>query len=150
MKKNLKPSTFVLILTSIQVLMILFLIVNMFLSILYMPHWLGAILIILLGYFLIKMPVSIFVDADTITVNQLVGNVKFDRRMCIVRRLKDTETKSIVRVFGSGGMGGYTGYFANAALGSFKMYAVSTKNLCLITDPQQKKYVINLPVGIEI
>ncbi len=150
MKKYFKPSTLVLILTSIQVLMILFLIFNFFWAGLYLPKIISIVLIFLLGYFLIKMPISVSVDADLIAVNQLIGKVTFDRNICRVRRLNDKEMKRTFRVFGTGGMGGYQGYFNNAALGSFKMYAVSTKNLCLITDVQQKKYVINLPEGIEI
>lgn len=150
MKKYFKPSTIVIILTTIQVLMILFLIFNFFLAILYLPKIISIVLILLLGYFLIKMPISVIVDANSITVNQLIGKVTFDRNSCIVRRLNDKEMKRTFRVFGTGGMGGYLGYFNNAALGSFKMYAVSTNNLCLITDLQQRKYVINMPEGIEI
>ena len=141
---NLKPSTFVTVLTAIQALMILFLIFNLFFAFLFVPQCLSAVLIIVLGFFLLQMPLGVTITPEGITVSQLLSNVSFDRKSCTMRKLKDTEMKNTIRLFGTGGMGGYTGHFRNPAIGNFKMYAVSKKNLWLIIDAQNKKHVINL------
>lgn len=100
---------------------------------------------LVMGWFIVKMPIYTYVDEDVIRVQQLFGNTSFRRSQVTLRRLTDRDLTGMLRSFGSGGLGGYIGFFQNAQLGRFYMLAVSRSNLALVTTLEGKLFVIHFP-----
>ena len=107
--------------------------------------WVAMAVTLLMGWFIIKMPLYTYVDEDMIRVQQLVGNTTFRRSQVTLRRLTSRDLDGMIRSFGSGGVGGYIGFFQNAQLGRFYMLAVSRNNLALVTTVDGKQFVIHFP-----
>lgn len=107
--------------------------------------WVAMVVTLFMGWFIIKMPLYTYVDEDVIRVQQLVGNTTFRRSQVTLRRLTSRDLDGMIRSFGSGGVGGYIGFFQNAQLGRFYMLAVSRNNLALVSTVEGKQYVIHFP-----
>ncbi len=107
--------------------------------------WIAMVVTLFIGWFIIKMPLYTYVDEDMIRVQQLVGNTTFRRSQVTLRRLNSRDLDGTIRTLGSGGVGGYIGFFQNAALGRFYMLAVSRNNLALVSTVEGKQYVIHFP-----
>ncbi|MCX6308246.1 MAG: hypothetical protein NTY32_05220 [Bacteroidia bacterium] len=107
--------------------------------------WIAMAVTLFMGWFIIKMPLYTYVDEDVIRVQQLVGSTTFRRSQVTLRRLNNHDLDGMIRNFGSGGVGGYIGFFQNARLGRFYMLAVSRSNLALITTVEGKQFVIHFP-----
>lgn len=107
--------------------------------------WVAAVVTMVMAWFFVKMPIYTYVDEDVIRVQQLFGSTIFRRSQVTIRRLTDRDLTGMMRSFGSGGMGGYIGFFQNPQLGRFYMLAVSHNNLALITTLEGKLFVIHFP-----
>lgn len=96
-------------------------------------------------YFAIKIPLYTYVDEKNIIVKQLVGKKIFCREEIKITYLETKIINDAIRMFGSGGFGGYIGWFRNTSLGKFYMLSVNTKEIALIETKDGRKYVLNLP-----
>lgn len=96
-------------------------------------------------YFAIKIPLYTYVDEKNIIVKQLVGKKIFCREEIKITYLETKIINDAIRMFGSGGFGGYIGWFRNTSLGKFYMLSVNTKEIVLIETKDGRKYVLNLP-----
>lgn len=59
-----------------------------------------------------------------------------------IKLIKSDNISNSIRLFGSGGLFGYIGYFKNNVLGYYVMYATSTEQLICI-ETYKRKYVVN-------
>lgn len=145
MKYFIKPDLIVIILTCVQLVTVSYLVYLLFtinVPWLKVTFFLSSIL--LLAFFL-KMPLNTIITKDSITVNQIIGKIEFKKSECKIKKIDALTIKGSIRLFASGGMGGYIGIFKNDKLGKYTMYAITTKNLYLITTETGKQYVINMP-----
>ena len=104
-----------------------------------LPLW-----ILLMAGVTLRTPRYFCIEKDLIIVKLFLGS-KVLEDIRSIRPLNDIKLKGGVRVFGNGGLMGYTGYFHSKELGSFQMLAVSKKDLALVTLNNGKQYVINYP-----
>ena len=107
--------------------------------------WIATLFTAVFLWFFSKVPLYTYVDEDIIRVRQLLSEKNFRRSQTSVRRLTDRDMEGTIRTMGSGGLGGYIGYFNNPRLGTFYMIAVSKSNLALLTTEEGKQYVIHFP-----
>ena len=104
-----------------------------------LPLW----LLLMVGVTL-RTPRYFCIEKDRIVVKLFLGS-KVLEDIRSIRSINDFTVKGGVRVFGNGGLMGYTGYFRKRELGYFQMLAVSKKELALVTLNNGKQYVINYP-----
>jgi len=144
MRYYFKPDTFVVVVSLICVVLVGYVWVvagpvDTF------SFWLAVVLSLVFVYYIVKTPLYTYVDEDVIRVQQLVGDMTFRRSEVSVRRLTPREMDAMVRTSGSGGFGGYIGFFQNQHLGRFYMLALSRKDLALVTTEDGKFFVIHFP-----
>lgn len=144
MRYYYKPDGFVLVISAMSLVLLGYLWSTAG-SLESISFWLAVVLTGVIGWFIAKMPIYTYVDEDVIRVQQLFGQTSFRRSQVTVRRLTDRDLSGMLRNFGSGGVGGYIGFFQNPQLGRFYMLAVSRSNLALITTMEGKLYVIHFP-----
>lgn len=101
-----------------------------------------------LVYALAVMPLWLKVDNESIRVQQLIGHKKFNKKDIEIYSIEKSDIGGSIRVFGSGGYGGYTGWFRNKKLGKYFMLVVNTKELALIKTKKGKQLVINYPESL--
>lgn len=94
--------------------------------------------------FALRTPRYFYIEKDRIVVKLFIGS-KVLEDIQSVRPILKGELKGTARSIGNGGLMGYTGYFKNAYIGSFQMYAVNKNELALVTLRNGKQYVINYP-----
>ena len=104
-----------------------------------LPLW----LLLMLGVTL-RTPRYFCIEEDRIVVKLFLGS-KVLEGIRSIRPIDDFAVKGGIRIFGNGGLMGYTGYFRKRELGNFQMLAVSKKDLALVTLANGKQYVINYP-----
>lgn len=144
MKYFFKPDALVIIIS-------LIVIITMGMAISIIPwNSIGSIIlyILLVGslvYGLAVMPIWVKVTDSSIRVQQLIGFKEFEKKDIEVVSLKKSDLSGSIRVFGSGGYGGYTGWFRNKQLGKYFMLVVNTKDIALIKTKKGKQIVINYP-----
>lgn len=144
MRYYYKPDGFVLVISAMSLVLLGYLWSSAG-SLTSISLWVAVVVSLIMGWFFIKMPLYTYVDEDVIRVQQLFGSTTFRRSQVTLRRLTDRDLTGLIRAFGSGGMGGYIGYFQNAQLGRFYMLAVSRSNLALVTTEEGKQFVIHFP-----
>lgn len=144
MKYFFKPDFFVLLI-SILVMAA----VGMLISII---HWNSiasffflAFMIGIIIYGLAVVPLWTEVNEKYIKVKQVVGCKKFAKDKVKLSPITKDDLKGAIRVFGSGGYGGYTGWFRNKTLGKFFMLILNKKELALIETEKGRRFVINYP-----
>jgi len=144
MRFYFKPDVYVLLISAMGVLLVsyLWLSVGPVISI---SFWIAVIVTMFMAWFLFKTPLYTYVDEDVIRVQQLIGNTTFRRSQVTLKRLSDHDMDGLIRTFGSGGLGGYIGFFQNARLGRFYMLALSRKDLVLVSTLEGKQFVIHFP-----
>ena len=103
-----------------------------------------ALVVVLLLYFIFKVPLWVRVEEESIQVKQLIGSIKITNIETITKFNKK-EFNETIRTFGNGGLGGYVGYFSSPGIGKFYMAAVNKNELAKITTKEGKIYVINYP-----
>jgi hypothetical protein len=144
MRYYYKPDAFVLVITAMSLLLLAYL-WNSVGPVSDLTFWLALLVTAFMAWFFVKMPLYTYVDEDVIRVQQLIGSTTFRRSRVSIRRLTDRDLTGMIRSFGSGGMGGYIGYFQTPQLGRFYMLAVSKSNLALVSTEEGKQYVIHFP-----
>lgn len=144
MRYYYKPDGFVLVI-SVMSLVLLGYLWSSAGSLSSISFWVAMLVTVVIGWFIVKIPIYTYVDEDVIRVQQLFGNMTFRRSQVTLRRLTDRDLTGMLRSFGSGGVGGYIGFFQNAQLGRFYMLAVSRSNLALVTTLEGKLFVIHFP-----
>ena len=144
MRYYYKPDGFVLVISAMSLVLLGYLWSSAG-SLTSISFWIAMLVTLVMGWFIVKMPIYTYVDEDVIRVQQLFGNTSFRRSQVTLRRLTDRDLTGMLRSFGSGGLGGYIGFFQNAQLGRFYMLAVSRNNLALVTTLEGKLFVIHFP-----
>lgn len=104
-----------------------------------------ALMIGILAYGLAIMPIWVEVDDKKIKVQQLIGFRIFRKDKVKIHQVKKEDLKGSIRVFGSSGYGGHTGWFRNKKLGKYFMLILNKKELALIETEKGRKIVINYP-----
>lgn len=144
MKYFFKPDWFIIISTLLVVCG-----VAMLISILHWDTILSLFFLIMmvgiLVYGLAVIPIWTEVNDNLVKVQQVVGVRKFKRATSKITPIDREDLEGAFRIFGSGGYGGYTGWFRNHKLGKFFMLIINKKELALVETEKGKKYVINYP-----
>lgn len=98
---------------------------------------------------LIRMPIGVSVEPDSIKVQRLIGSTKLTN-ITSVTPIEKKDLSGAIRTFGNGGLFGYTGYYSSPQIGKFQMIAINMKpeQLALVVLDNGKKYVINYPQNI--
>jgi hypothetical protein len=92
----------------------------------------SSIILILIGVFL-YMPVKVQVQEDSISIKRVMGEHKIVfNDINTIEPISKSDIANAIRLFGSGGLFGYYGYFRNAKIGKFVMYATNTDSLIKI------------------
>ena len=104
-----------------------------------LPIW----LLLMVGVIL-RTPRYFRIEHDRIVVQLFLGSKSLEgiRSICPIDSFA---LKGGVRLFGNGGLMGYTGYYRKRGLGNFQMLAVNRRELALVTLDNGKRYVINYP-----
>ena len=148
MKYYFKPDALVIIISLIVIVTM-----AMTISIIPWTSFGSIILYILIVGFLIYglavMPIWVKIDDKKIRVQQLIGSKDFEKKDIEIVSLTKSDLSGSIRVFGSGGYGGYTGWFRNKILGKYFMLVVNTKEIALIKTKKGKQIVINFPKSLE-
>jgi hypothetical protein len=138
-----KWSTTVIITTVIVTLVLLS---SLFVSLQYrtVPALIACFVIFIALFFVIYLlPVYMSYDAEGIKIQRLISRVILPvQDILLLKKVDDNMVSWSIRLFGSGGVGGYLGIFSNKKLGTYTMYATQKKHLILIkTD--RKKYIFS-------
>ena len=104
-----------------------------------LPLW----LLMMVGVIL-RTPRYFCIEKERIIVKLFLGS-KVLQGIRSIRPIDSFALKGGIRLFGNGGLMGYTGYFRKCELGNFQMLAVSKRELALVTLDNGKQYVINYP-----
>ena len=104
-----------------------------------LPIW----LLLMVGVIL-RTPRYFLIEHDRIVVQFFLGSKALEGIRSI-RPIDSFALKGGVRLFGNGGLMGYTGYYRKRGLGNFQMLAVNRRELALVTLNNGKQYVINYP-----
>lgn len=144
MRYYYKPDGFVLVISLMGLVMLVYLWSTTG-NLTSVSFWIAVVVTLFMAWFFVKMPLYTYVDEDVIRVQQVLGSTSFRRSQVTIRRLTDRDMMGNIRSFGSGGFGGYIGFFQNPQLGRFYMLAVSRSNLALITTEEGKLFVIHFP-----
>lgn len=99
----------------------------------------------ILAYSLAIMPLWLVVNDKSIVIQQLIGYKKFKKKDINIQPIDSSDLKGSIRVFGSSGYGGYTGWFRNKVIGKYFMLILNKKELALVQTKSGKKYIINYP-----
>lgn len=100
---------------------------------------LALTLIITIGF----VPTQLNADIEQVTLKKVFGNIEIPLHdIREVRRLSKSDLNKSIRIFGSGGMLGYFGFFYSKKIGLYTMYATEEDNMILIrTD--RKSYIFS-------
>lgn len=94
-------------------------------------------------FILAFIPHQTEITSKRITIRHLGWKtIIFTNEIISVRAILSDEITKSIRVFGSGGLGGYLGYFKNPHIGKYILWATEKHNLILI-ETQNQKYVIS-------
>lgn len=103
-----------------------------------------AIIIIasLFFVFMLSAPLSITLNDSQIVLKKVLGKITINYSQISSVRSYIPESGDI-RVFGSGGFGGYVGVFSNREIGRYFSYVGDTKQAFLIRTKSGKNYVFS-------
>ena len=143
MKRYLKPDVFSVVITLIS----LGLLVYMFLrpESVFIYSVLRSIIIMIVVYFFVQMPLYVVETEEKITIRKVMGQKEFRKGECVITKLSNDDMLGSVRLFGSGGLFGYIGWFRNDKLGKFYMLSLSRRQLLKIVEPSGKVFVVGCP-----
>lgn len=106
--------------------------------------WLVAVVFIGIGVVCASMaPVKVRITSNGITLFKIIGSKRFPYSAIQDISLIDLGAGVNVRLFGSGGFFGYTGWFYNKRIGRYMAYIGSMPRTVLITLDNDKKYIIS-------
>jgi hypothetical protein len=101
------------------------------------------ILLIILLFTFLYSPQGYSVDIDHVVVHRRINNYFIPRKNLIeIREVSKEEMGLPIRLFGNGGVFGYTGIFRNRSLGSMEWFASQQKNYVLLTNDRKKKIIL--------
>lgn len=98
------------------------------------------ILFICIAFFL-QIPFNIKIEENKLKLNKIIGKLEIN--------INDIDEANIllgdmgIRLFGSGGLFGFTGYFKNKKLGKYIAYVMDTNNKFYIKLKSGKTYVFS-------
>ena len=88
-------------------------------------------------------PLAIRIGDEAIQIRRPVGCTAIPVGQIVsVQRVDFSEIRHAIRLFGSGGIFGYVGWFYNSRYGRFLMYATETDNLVLIRTAD-RSYIVS-------
>ncbi|HJD93022.1 PH domain-containing protein [Bacteroides coprosuis] len=140
----IRPSKAVIIFTLLGIGIIVTLISNFGPSIILNILTIGGLSIFL--YFLLVMPYSITINDEFIRVNRLLYPIKFNRKKIKISSFTYNNVRESARLWASGGIFGYTGWYSTSGVGKYYLSALNLKDIALIEKDNGKKYVINIPI----
>jgi hypothetical protein len=99
----------------------------------------GTLLLVVMGVVYLFRPVMYLVDEEGIHVYRAAGVYTMSKESIIrVHRADDYNAFRTIRLFGSGGLFGYTGLFYNSKYGQIRVMASQLKNFIIVyTDRRQ-------------
>lgn len=102
---------------------------------------LAAVLI----YISLTIPRKVVVSNTHIVVKRPVMPVTIElSRVILCRRLLKSDMERVIRLWGSGGMGGIWGWFNHPRIGKFRMFTGDMKNLYEFVLDNGKRFVISI------
>ncbi len=144
MKYYFKPDWFIILVSMLAICGVFMLISiikwDSILSFLFLGLMVG-----ILVYSFAVVPLWTEVNQDYIKVKKVVGSKKFLKEKVTLTPITRDDLKGAIRVFGSGGYGGYTGWFRTKNLGKFFMLILNKDELVMIETDRGRKFVINYP-----
>lgn len=94
-------------------------------------------------FVLYSTPTSLSWDKNGITINKCLGSTRIHTSEIVcVEDIPKSDIQNSIRQLGSGGLGGFTGYFYTKKHGRVIMYVTKKDNLILVTT-KSKKYIFN-------
>lgn len=95
-------------------------------------------------YVFLSIPLCLSITPTDLTIKKIGGT----KRMPIddiksISLVRSGMLNNSTRIFGSGGLFGYLGYFRSPSLGKYEVFATEWKNLILIETTSEKKIVIS-------
>ncbi len=98
-------------------------------------------LLLLTLLFLVNAPLSITLSEKTFTLKKLVGSLSIDYDQ--ISAIMPYKFGCDIRLFGSGGFGGYIGLFSGKEIGKYVAFAGDTEQAYCIFLKNGKKYVFS-------
>ncbi len=109
--------------------------------------WIGALLpgvfILLLSISYLYKPQSYLVTPKAIIIKRTVKSVEIPLdQIREVKSISEEEMGLALRLFGNGGVFGFTGYFFSGKMGRMRWYATRKNNYVLIVTKPNKKIIL--------
>lgn len=98
-------------------------------------------LLLLTLLFLVNAPLSVTLSEKTFTLKKLVGSLSIDYDQ--ISAIMPYKFGCDIRLFGSGGLGGYIGLFSGKEIGKYVAFAGDTEQAYCIFLKNGKKYVFS-------
>lgn len=105
----------------------------------------SIVVLFVLLYFVafLYRPVSYSLTADYLIIHRLITDIKINRKeIKSIERINRSDLKWTMRIFGSGGLWGYWGRFANKKIGNMTWYATRRNNTVLVTTIYNKNIIL--------
>jgi len=103
----------------------------------------GFLMSIIIFMFL-YMPQKYIVSKEELIIKRIIGDFKVERKKILKVIHPDRSYLSfVVRVFGNGGLFGYTGYFWNKSFGKMHWFVTQRKNYVVIDMGTKRKIVLS-------
>lgn len=145
MRKYLKPDRFVILATVVIILLTIFLVCQYVSTQSVILLLVSVFMMFTCIVFLPVVPLYIEKRDNSVVLRQLLFTKIFELSEVEINHISEKDMAMTKRLFGSGGLFGYIGWFRNPKLGKFYMIANSKKDLVLIKTKEGKNYVINFP-----
>ncbi len=103
-----------------------------------------ALLMVLFSGF--NTPISVISNSKEIKVKYLIGSTTFQKENYDIIEIDKSDLGPTLRTFGSGGFGGFWGWFISSKIGKFYASYLNGKNLLLLRNKEtNRQYVIDRP-----
>jgi len=104
----------------------------------------GGFLMSLIIFMFLYMPQKYIVSKEELIIKRIIGDFKVERKKILKVIHPDRSYLSfVVRVFGNGGLFGYTGYFWNKSFGKMHWFVTQRKNYVVIDMGTKRKIVLS-------
>jgi len=104
----------------------------------------GGFLMALIIFMFLYMPQKYIVSKEELIIKRIIGDFKVERKKILKVIHPDRSYLSfVVRVFGNGGLFGYTGYFWNKSFGKMHWFVTQRKNYVVIDMGTKRKIVLS-------
>lgn len=95
---------------------------------------------------ILYMPLKLSVLKDEIIIHKIVGQIIIPFEQIKSIDTYDMEKSKNIRIFGSGGLFGYLGYYKNSVLGDFQMYVMDRSSTAVIKTIHESYVVSCCPI----